>query len=427
MVINMDESKLTTIAQIEQFLAATPEIEFSGISDAGDVERYAQVSRVLKRFDYPARRKRERGVLRRYLRRTTGYSRAQITRLIARWRGNRLASIPLKKRYSAPSRPFVRKYTADDIELLVEMDQANEQLCGPAISHLFKRALHLYGDTRYVRLAELSVSHLYNLRKSAGYRAKRIHFVPTRAGCNPIGIRKPPRPQGRAGFIRVDSVHQGDLDGVKGVYHITCVDAVCQWQVEACVQGLSEAFLLPVLALVMAQFPFVVKGFHSDNGSEYINQRVAKMLDTLRIEQTKSRARHSNDNALAESKNASVVRKHMGYSHIPQQYAEPINAFYQASFNPWLNLHRPCLFATESVNAKGKIVKHYKHADVATPLECLTRLHAQKLVKLKTGVTIKALQAEANAESDLLAAQSMQKAKARLFELFNKTAVKQRA
>ena len=101
------------------------------------------------------------------------------------------------------------------------------------------------------------------------------------------------------------------------------MDAVCQWQVEACVQGLSEAFLLPVLALVIAQFPFVVKGFHSDNGSEYINQRVAKMLDTLRIEQTKSRARHSNDNALAESKNASVVRKHMGYSHIPQQYTEP--------------------------------------------------------------------------------------------------------
>ena len=99
------------------------------------------------------------------------------------------------------------------------MDQANEQVCGPAISHLFKRALHVYGDTRYVRLAKLSVSHLYNLRKSAGYRAKRIHFAPTRAVCNLIGIRRPPRPQGRAGFIRVDSVHQGDLDGIKGSSH----------------------------------------------------------------------------------------------------------------------------------------------------------------------------------------------------------------
>ena len=427
MVINMDETKLTTIAQIEQFLAATPEIEFTGIADGADVERYAHVSRVLKRFDYPARSKRERGVLRQYMCRTTGYSRAQITRLIARWASNRLAATPLKKRYGAPSAPFVRKYTADDIDLLVEMDQANVQVCGPAISHLFKRALHVYGDTRYVRLADLSVSHLYNLRQSAHYRAERTHFAPTRAVCNPIGMRKPPRPQGRAGFIRVDSVHQGDLDGIKGVYHITCVDAVSQWQVEACVQGISEAYLLPVLALVMAQFPFVLKGFHSDNGSEYINHRVAKMLDKLRIEQTKSRARHSNDNALAESKNASVVRRHMGYSHIPQQYAEPINAFYQTTFNPWLNLHRPCLFATETVNAKGKIVKRYKHADVKTPLECLTRLHAEKKATLKTGVTLKVLLAEANAQSDLVAAQLMQKAKARLFESFNKTAVKRRA
>lgn len=168
-----------------------------------------------------------------------------------------------------------------------------------------------------------------------------MSFVKTRAVCNPIGLRKAPSPNGRAGWVRIDTVHQGDLDGVKGVYHITCVDEVSQWQVQACLQGISEAFLLPVLALILEQFPFEIVGFHSDNGSEYINGRVAKLLQKLLVEQTKSRSRHSNDNALAESKNASVVRKHMGYSHIPQKYAKPINAFYQEVFNPWLNLHRP--------------------------------------------------------------------------------------
>ena len=134
-----------------------------------------------------------------------------------------------------------------------------------------------------------------------------------------------------------------DLDGIciKGVYHITCVDAVSQWQVEACVQGISEAFLLPVLAFILSQFPFVIKGFHSDNGSEYVNKQVAELLNKLNIEQTKSRSRQSNDNALAESKNNSVVRKHMGYSHIPQKYAKPINEFFANTFNSWLNLHRP--------------------------------------------------------------------------------------
>lgn len=119
--------------------------------------------------------------------------------------------------------------------------------------------------------------------------------------------------------------------------------------------SVSEAYLLPILQAVIAQFPFEIEGFHSDNGSEYINHKVAKMLEKLRIEQTKSRARQSNDNALAESKNASVVRKHMGYSHIPKKYAKPINAFYEGVFNSWLNLHRPCLFATEVVCDKGRL------------------------------------------------------------------------
>ena len=427
MVINMDESKLRTIEQLQEFLTATPEVSFTGTDDAGDAQRYEHISRVLKRFDYPRCSKRDRGVVLAYLRRTSGYSRPQITRLVARWIANRLASVPLAKRYRAPALPFARKYTEGDVDLLVQMDRANEDVCGPAIAHLLHRAHHVYGDSRYVRLADLSVSHLYNLRKSAGYQAQRTSFTKTRPVCNPIGVRKPPRPNGRAGWVRIDSVHQGDLDGVKGVYHITCVDSVSQWQIQACVEGISEAYLLPVLASVVAQFPFVIEGFHSDNGSEYINHKVAKLLEKLRIEQTKSRSRHSNDNALAESKNASVVRKHMGYSHIPKKYARPINEFYETVFNSWLNLHRPCLFATEVVSAKGKIKKVYKNEDVKTPLECLAQLAGKGLVTLKEGQTLQALQQQAKAKTDLQAAQEMQAAKAQLFDSFNQAKRKRQA
>jgi len=421
----MDESRLSTIGQIEEFLSASTQVEFS--AHGGDIERYTHISRVLKRFDYPRRNKRERGVLLAYLRHISGYSRPQLTRLVTRWHANRLAAAPLAKRYAAPQAPFARKYTPGDIALLVEMDRANENVCGPAIAHLLQRAYSVYGDARYERLATLSVSHLYNLRKSTGYLALRVSFSKTHPVCNPIGVRKPPRPNGRAGFVRIDTVHQGDLDGIKGVYHITCVDAVSQWQVQACVQGISEAFLLPVLAVLISQFPFVIEGFHSDNGSEYINGRVAQLLEKLRIEQTKSRSRHSNDNALAESKNASVVRKHMGYSHIPQKYAQPINAFFAQTFNSWLNWHRPCLFATEVVSDKGKIKKVYRHADVKTPLECLAQLSKKRLVTFKSGITLKALQAQARHRTDLQAAQEMQAAKAALFALFNKPEVKKRA
>ena len=151
------------------------------------------------------------------------------------------------------------------------MDKVHEDVCGPAVVHLLRRAWREYGDPRYGRLASLSVSHLYNLRKSAGYQKQRIRFTETRPVKNSIGVRKATAPDCKAGFVRIDTVHQGDLDGVKGVYHITCVDAVSQWQVQACVQSISEAFLLPELTLILDQFPFVVQGFHSDNGSEYIN------------------------------------------------------------------------------------------------------------------------------------------------------------
>lgn len=423
MVINMDESQLRTIEQVEQFLAASAQVAFTAHGD--DVERYGHISRVLKRFDYPRCNKHDRGVLLRYLQHTSGYSRAQVTRLVKQWHTNRLASIPLVKRYRAPAAPFARKYTALDIELLVEMDKAHEDVCGPAIIHLLKRAFYDYDDVRYERLAKLSSSHLYNLRKSAGYQRLRVSFSKTHPVCNSIGVRKAPRPDGRAGFVRVDSVHQGDEDGMKGVYHITCVDSISQWQVEACVQGISEAFLLPVLELVIEQFPFVIEGFHSDNGSEYINHKVSKMLEKLRIEQTKSRSRQSNDNALAESKNASVVRKHMGYAHIPKKHATPINIFYQECFNPWLNLHRPCMFATSKVNAKGKVVKVYKHEDVKTPLEAVVLLNKLGLVKFKTETMLGDLLAQAKQQTDLVAAQEMQQAKHELFASFAKQ--KQRA
>ena len=420
MVINMDESKLSSIEQLRDFLAGTLQVSFTGVQEASDTQRYEHISRVLKRLDYRRLGKAERGVVLTYLRRTSGYSRSQITRLVARWIKNRLAAVPLAKRYGAPAMPFARKYTSADIALLAQMDQAHESACGPAVVHLLRRAYAVYADPAYERLAGLSVSHLYNLRKSAAYRTHRVHFTHTRPASNPIGMRRAPRPCGRAGFVRVDSVHQGDLDGAKGVYHITCVDSVSQWQIEASVQGISEAFLLPVLEQMIEQFPFEIASFHSDNGSEYINHKVAKMLNRLSIDQTKSRPRHSNDNALAESKNASVVRKHMGYSHIPRHFADPINAFYQTVFNPWLNLHRPCMYATEIVNDKGKIIKRYKHSDVKTPLECLAILDENDLVTFKPGQTVQALKAQASTQTDLQAAQKMQRAKTQLFARFNK-------
>ena len=231
-----------------------------------------------------------------------------------------------------------------------------------------------------------------------------------------IGERRKPYPCGIPGFLRVDSVHQGDKDKEKGVYHINLVDEVIQWEIQVCVEGISEEFLLPALQEALLTFPFTIHNFHSDNGSEYINKVVAKLLEKLRISQTKSRARRTNDNALVEGKNGAVIRKHMGYMHIPRRHASAINDYYHAYRNPFVNFHRFSAFPDEEVDARGKIVKKYR--TYLTPCQKLLSIPRVETY-LKDGTTKESLLAEARRQSHLVAAQEMQKEKHKLFSSFS--------
>jgi hypothetical protein len=240
-------------------------------------------------------------------------------------------------------------------------------------------------------------------------------YQPTRPVPVAIGERRAPRPEGRPGYLRVDTVHQGDREGLKGVYHVNAVDEVTQWQVVGATAQISEAALLPVLEAVLRQFPFRIRGFHSDNGSEFINHTVAALLNKLLIEQTKSRPRHSNDNGLAESKNGAVVRKHMGYGYIAAPHAAAIEAFYEQHFNAYLNFHRPCGVGESVVGPKGKVKKKYRW--YATPWEILRQL-PDLARHLQSGVTIEELDRQARAKTDTQAAVEMQGAKRKLFAGF---------
>jgi len=407
----MNESQLHTVAQLRAFLEGTMEVEFRPLN-ADDPQRYAFIGTLLKRFGYPGLGRADKGVVLRYLQRTSGYSRQQLTRLVRRVR----EGAPLVKRYRAPAHAFVRKFTPADVALLAETDALHGTLSGPATVHLLRRAYRVYGESRYQRLAGLSVSHLYNLRRSRGYQAKRVHWTHTKGAGPPIGERRPPNPQGRPGFIRIDSVHQGDLDGLKGVYHINAVDCLTQFELVASCERISEAYLLPVLHALLQDFPFAILGFHADNGSEYINHTVARLLNKLRVEQfTKSRPGHSNDNALVETKNAAVVRKHLGYAHIAQRFAPAINAFCREHLNPYVNFHRPCFFPEIEIDAKGKARKRYRFQSMMTPYEKLKSLPGTQQC-LKPGLSFAALDAYVAATSDNEAARRLNAARAKLFQ-----------
>jgi hypothetical protein len=402
MTFQVHEADRLTIEQMQEFLQGSREIEFAL---EGRAAAYAFLERVLRGQRYAHLGRTDRGVIREYLIKLTSLSRAQITRLIQRWSETRqVRPLPAKR----PS--FPRRYRSTDIALLAQVDAAHEDLSGPAIRRILQREYAVYHKPEFERLAGLSVSHLYNLRRSVSYRRRRVRVQTTRGAAVSIAERRKPDPQGQPGYLRVDTVHQGNQDGKAGPYHINSVDTVTQWEVLGCCTAISENYLIPVLEEILAQYPFRIRGFHCDNGSEYINYRVAEMLNKLLAEFTKSRACRSTDNALVEGKNGAVVRKHMGYGLIGSEWAGLIHCFYAEFLNPYLNFHRPCGFATVEVNEHGKRRRHYRADDYRTPYEKLTSLPKWRKY-LKRGVTASSLNELANKQSDTTAAELMQEAK----------------
>jgi len=384
-----------TLEEMQEFVQSNRKLRF----EAADRQAlYGLVERVLKNQRYSKLRKGERGIVRRFLLRVSGLSRAQTARLIGQWIADRQVPIKEPVRWCFPTR-----YTAEDIVLLSQLDAAHEDLSGPAVRRILWREYSVFGKNEYERLAGISVSHLYNLRQSQRYRQLRVKIERTRASQVAIGERRKPDPKGEPGFLRVDTVHQGHRDGQPGVYHINAVDTVTQWQVVGCVETIAERHLLPVLEAMLHQFPFRIRGFHCDNGSEFINHTVAHLLEKLRVEFTKSRAYRTTDNALVEGKNGAVVRKQICYGLIDAEQAEAFQKFYTKHFNLYVNYHRPCGFAQIKTLSRGRRRRVYPAKDYRTPFEKLSALpHWEK--HPKPGMTATALERLARQLSDAEAA-----------------------
>ena len=416
MHFSMDDSGFGSISKVEAFLksvdgAITFSLEKKGYANKQTM--YVWIDSTLVRLRYDRVTKKERGIILSYLATMTNLSRDRLKKLARRRKKKRKLIVVTSGRHSFPT-----KYGASDIALLLKTDNAHGRISGDATKEILRREFEVFGKSDYERISRISVAHLYNLRNgSERYTSAALFVEKTRSVQVAIGRRTKPKTDGKPGFLRVDSVHQGDMDKEKGVYHINLVDEVTQWEIIMCVEGISEFFLLPALEAALSLFPFRILGFHSDNGSEYINATVARLLSKLMVDQTKSRSRRTNDNALVEGKNASRVRKHMGFIHIPKKYARAINIFYRSHMDVYCNYHRPCAFATETIDDRGKIRKKYD--TFMTPYQklCSCENYAQYL---KEGVTPESLTSLSRAESDNECAEKMQKAKTKLFKMFTK-------
>jgi len=403
----MKNSKTLSLSQIKDFLKSSDPINFKSKSRE---ERNNWIQEIIMYHKYLKRSKKHKILLRRYIIKITGLSKAQITRLIAEYKKRGTLKIKKYKRGT-----FEKIYTKADIELLVSVDNAHGRLSGPATKKILRDEFDLFNRYKFERLKNISVAHLYRLRSTSRYRERSLVYSKTNPTSVNIGERRKPEPNNKPGYLCVDTVHQGDKDGKKGIYHINMVDMITQYEFVGAVEAISSNFMKKILFELLEKFPFTIVEFHSDNGSEYINQVVVKLLNELLIELTKTRPRHSNDNGLAETKNGAVIRKHMGYIHIPQKNAKPVNKFYFKYFNDYLNYHRPCAFPKTITDKKGKEKKVYPHDWYQTPYERFKSIKNAKIY-LRKGITFENLDKIVYAMSHTEYAEKMQKEKEKLFK-----------
>ena len=414
--MNLSTLRVRTLQDLRDFTAGSDSFDLEPVSRS---EAYRFIEATCKQFGYPSLGKADKGAVRTFLTKATGVSRAQLTRLLKQYRTRGA----IRDRRGTPGKPYRRHYTPEDVALLAETDRLHETLSGPAIRHVCRRQYQQFGDQRYRRLAFLSNGHLYNLRRDPAYQRRNRRFQSTQAAKAPaIGERRRPQPDGRPGFLRIDTVHQGDLHGlwdcetVKGVYCLNVVDAVTQWESVVAVPALTRRFVQPVLRLVLSQtFPFGILGLHADNGSEFVNHATEELLRELEVEFTRSRARHSTDNGLVESKNAAVVRKQFGYGYIPVGFYEDINGFTAGVLAEHLNFHRPCWFPQEVTDGKGRITRRYRPQDLMTPYEKFRSL-PDAASFLRPGVTLEQLARQSRRLSDNESAARLLRERKKLFE-----------
>ena len=379
--------RLQTLVQVREFLAGDRTIE-PRIRTRADAYRF--IERTLARFDYFRLGRNDKGVLRQLIARATGLSRAQITRLLHQHR----STGKLTDRRRATRRSFARHYTRTDVELLAELDTLHGTPSGPVARVYCHRACYRFGDRRFERLAGISNSHLYNLRRSAAYRMRRekmpdpVHPVPWTAG-----ERWRPGPFEQPGHVRVASAVQRDLPGTRGVSYLTLVDEVTQFQLVQAVEDLTPPALEPLLEALHETFPFRLQGFHAGPGAEPASHTAAALLRMLHGAERSDPRAFAGDDAYAGLPQGTIV--------------ERVNIFARQMLAPYLNYHRLCFFRRRrSGPAGGRGERRHRDTDFMTPYDRLRSLPGAA-GSLAPDTTFTQLDAVASAVSDNGAARAV--------------------
>lgn len=195
----MDDSHVVSIAQVQELRKLTNTVEFKGKDKK---ETYAWIGKTIGRLRYSSQKKKGKSIIKKYIVTITGLSDGQIKKLIRRKKKTGYLTPKSTARHT-----FKTIYTTDDIARLIEADNAHNRLSGPATKRIFERTYTVFGDKRFERLRNISSSHIYNLRETRQYTSHALTYTKTNPVKISIGERRKPNPQGKPGYLRIDTAH----------------------------------------------------------------------------------------------------------------------------------------------------------------------------------------------------------------------------
>ena len=237
MQITMNNSSKTSIKQIEKCIKHLPGVEFKA---EDRYQAYKWINEIFKVIKYSKLKKKERGEVLTYISTFTGYKRGWVKKLAVQYIRGKLEI----KKYQREN-GFNKKYTYEDKQLLFETRKVHNFISGNAIRKIMRDEYEIYKHTEYKNIKDISVSYMYKLfGKTHDRRANK--FFGTKPKNSTIGIRAPLTYDGCAGHLNVDTVHQGDRNGEKGIYHVNIVDSLTQWELIASLDVIAESSLAPV-------------------------------------------------------------------------------------------------------------------------------------------------------------------------------------
>lgn len=280
-----------------------------------------------------------------------------------------------------------KKYDKEELKKYLIMTwKASNLPCGKRLKPIIKIWLPKYIEsgeilTKEVEklLLQISAATIDRILKPIRHRYKKRGLSTTKPGSiikNLIPLRTNQWDETRPGYLEADTVaHCGNSIAGMFAYTVNMVDIATGWSIQRAMWGKGEHGVLEALKTIEGTLPFQIKGFDSDNGSEFLNWPLLRYFKHRKfpVTYTRSRAYHKNDNAHIEGKNWTLIRQYLGYERFENpKIVKLLNDFYMTDFYNFINFFLPTSKLIIKQRIGSKTIKKYDKPQ--TPYERLLKV-----------------------------------------------------